>query len=67
MISESCKSMLDIIEKNEEKEISRICSEYVLDVVSRLCSSRGLNRVDVSDYLYKLGYISDVSSSEESC
>ena len=49
------------IEKNEEKEISRICSEYVLDVVSRLCSSRGLNRVDVSDYLYKLGYISDVS------
>ena len=52
---------------NVDACIERICSEYVLDVVSRLCSSRGLNRVDVWDYLYKLGYISDVSSSEESC
>ena len=43
---------------NVDACIERICSRYVLDVVDRLCSSRGwLNRVDVCSYLYKLGYI----------
>ena len=50
-------------EKLNEKvdgSIKDICSEYVLDVVDRLCVGRGLCLLDVKEYLYKLGYISEV-------
>ncbi|MBU94966.1 MAG: hypothetical protein CL669_05175 [Balneola sp.] len=55
------------LNENEYDSIKGICSEYVLDVLDRLCVGRGLCLVDVKEYLYKLGYISDVSSSEKSC
>ena len=69
MISESDRAFGGVIEENEAKEVSRICSRYVLDVVSRLlgCSGLvgcGLKENEVKEYLYKLGYISreDVKS-----
>jgi hypothetical protein len=70
MISETYGAFHGVIEENEKKEVTRICSRYVLDVVSRLLGCRsllgyGLKEKEVKEYLYKLGYISSLEEVVE--